>query len=72
MVEKSKSKQTTWVVTRYRFDKNEKQFRYDGYHFFKGDTALLNFIRNVMAKASNDFRWSITYVVEDEEACENR
>jgi len=61
-----KSKQIEWLITQWRFDVRIKQFVFGDVILLKGNDALLDFVKNTIAKDSDNFRWNISYIVEDE------
>ena len=61
-----KSKQIEWLITQWRFDVRIKQFVFGDVILLKGNDALLDFIKNTIAKDSDNFRWNISYIVRDE------
>lgn len=63
---------TEWIVTRYKFKENDRQYHYDGIMNFNTDKALLDFIKNVMSVAGDDFRWSISYIVKEFKVGDNQ
>jgi len=67
-----KSKQIEWLITQWRFDVRIKQFVFGDVILLKGNDALLDFIKNTIAKDSDNFRWNISYIVEDEKKCRKK
>ncbi len=54
-----------WVIIRYRFDENIRGWVYDSTMVFRGDRALLEYLR-AQAPRARDYRYEITLVKEEE------